>query len=233
MECIQQKPDGSFCGRKVKKDSEYCHYHHKKRNELSVPETKKGMSKLLGLKGDEAMSYDAFYAQQRPHELHNELFQLRALLVAYRKAYDTSSEEIKENFLDSVTETAESYLVYTLGMTPDKAERVVGYIIPAVGDAYDEHLESLHISGDYVKQVSVLIKDTAWVAEKAVKIKDGITLNVKVATQEFLDFIQDVVFTVVTDSQTRAEIAQAAMAYFGRNSVTSVNVIDADFEEKE
>ncbi len=74
---------------------------------------------------------------------------------------------------------------------------------------------------------------TAWVAEKAVKIKDGITLNVKVTAQEFLDFIQDVVFTVVTESQTRAEIAQAAMAYFGRNSVTSVNVIDADFEEKE
>lgn len=233
-ECIHQRPGGSLCGRKVKKGSEYCPYHHKEMNGMVRQGDKKQLAKLLGLSGDEAMSYEAFLAQEKPHDLANELYQLRALLVAYRKAYNASSEELKNVFIDSVEEAAVSYLLEETGMVPEKAYRFANLILPPVSDAYDLHLESLGLSDDYVKKVSNLIKDTAWVAEKAVKIRDGMTINLVVNNKEFLDFIQDVVFVVVTDPLERARLVQLAQIYFGGTSKTQVSeVIDAEFELQE
>ena len=233
-ECIHQRPGGGLCGRKVKKDSEYCPYHHKQMTGISRVGNKKQLSKLLGLSGDEAMSYEAFLAQERPHDLANELYQMRALLVAYRKAYNASSEELKNNFIENVEDTAASYLISETGMAPEKAYHIANLLLPPVGDAYDEFLESMAVSGDYVKQVSQLIKDTAAVAEKAVKIKDGLTLNLVVNNQEFLEFIHDVVFVVVTDPLERAKLAQLAQIYLGRGNKTAIDdVAEAEFELKE
>ena len=109
-ECIHQNQKGDICGRKVKKGSEYCPYHHKEMNGLA-PRNKKGLTKLLGLTGDEAMSYEMFLAQEKPHDLANELYQFRALLVAYRKAYAASNGQLKDAFIESVEEYAASYLI--------------------------------------------------------------------------------------------------------------------------
>lgn len=233
-ECIHQRPKGGLCGRKVKKGSEYCPYHHKKMNGMARVGDKKQLSRLLGLSGDEAMSYEAFLAQERPHDLANELYQLRALLVAYRKAYNASNEELKEAFIENVEDTAASYLISETGMAPEKAYHIANLLLPPVADAYDEFLESMAVSGDYVKKVRDLIRDIATVAEKAVKIKDGLTLNLVVNNQEFLDFIHDVVFIVVTDPQDRAKLAQLAQIYFGRGGKSPISeVVEAEFELKE
>lgn len=233
--CINQRPNGSLCGRKTKKESQYCPYHHKKNNGLIKSGSKANMARLLGLSGDEALSYETFLNQHKPHELHHELFQMRALLVTYRKAYQAASGELKDNFIHSVEEYCASYLINEMGSSPEKAYKIANYMLSPVGDAYDEYLESLAVSDDYVKKVSTLIKDIGWLAEKAVKIKDGMTLNLVVDSQDFVDFIQDVVFVVVKDPRDRARLAELTQVWLGRSSRArkEAQIIDAEFEEKE
>lgn len=231
--CINQRPNGSLCGRKAKKGSQYCPYHHKKNTGLVKSGRRANMGKLLGLSGEEALSYEAFLDQHKPHELHHELYQMRALLVTYRKAYQTASGELKETFIQSVEEYCASYLIEEVGMSPEKAYKFADYMLPPVGDAYDEYLESLAVSGDYVKRVSTLIKDIGWLAEKAVKIKDGMTLNLVVNSQDFVDFVQDVVFVVVTDPRDRARLAELTQVWLGKASRSRQDtVVDAEFEMK-
>lgn len=231
--CVHPRPKNGVCGRKVKKGSNFCRYHDKMNKGLIKAGSKVNMSKLLGLSGDEATSYEAFMAQHKPHELHNELFQLRALLVAYRKAYSAMSDELKETFIHTVEEYCSSYLVTEVGMSPEKAYKIAGYLLPSVGDAYDEFLESLAVSDEYIKQVSALIKDIAFVAEKAVKIKDGMTLHLEVNSQDFVDFIQEVVFVVVKDPGDRAYLAELTQIWLGKSSKRrreEPEVEDAEYE---
>lgn len=233
--CVSPRPKGGVCGRKVKKGSTFCRYHDKKNKGLVKSGSKANMAKLLGLSGEEAMSYESFLAQHKPHELHHELFQLRALLVTYRKAYAALSEELKENFIHSVEEYCASYLVSEVGMTPERAYKVAGHMLNPVGDAYDEFLAAMAVSDDYIKSVSTLIKDIGWLAEKAVKIKDGMTLNLHVNSQDFVDFIQDVVFVVVKDPRDRARLAELTQVWLGRasksrRSIQQDDVEDADYE---
>lgn len=192
------------------------------------------MGRLLGLSGDEALSYEAFLDQHKPHELHHELYQMRALLVTYRKAYQAASGELKDTFIQSVEEFCASYLIEEVGLPPEKAYKFAGYVLPAVGDAYDEYLESLAVSDDYVKRVSTLIKDIGWLAEKAVKIKDGMTLNLVVNSQDFVDFIQDVVFVVVKDPRERAKLAELTQVWLGKSRSRQYReeIEEAEFELK-
>ena len=230
--CIYERPKGGLCGRKVQKGHNMCRYHLKKSKGIIKHGRKADMAKVLGLTGEEAMSYEAFMAQHKPHELHNELFQLRALLVAYRKAYAAMSDELKELFLNKTEEFCASYLIETTGMVPEKAYHIASLLLPPVGDSYDELLESLAISDDYIKKVSGLIKDIGWLAEKAVKIRDGMTLHLVTNNQDFIDFIQDVVFVVVKSPKDRAELARLTQIWLGRSSPKEdQDIVDGEYDE--
>lgn len=231
-ECIHQRPKGGLCGRKVKKGTDFCPYHYKKMNGMVRANQGKNLANLLGLSGDEAITYEQFLTSQKPHELHNELHQLRALLVAYRKAYNASNEEVKQAFLESVEEYCTSYLISEVGMSLEKASTIANHLLPPVSDAYDEFLQSMGVNGDYVKRVSSLIKDISAVAEKAVKIKDGMTINLVVKSEDFVDWLHEVVFVVVTDPKDRALLAQLTQIYLGKgsNKKETGEILEAEYE---
>lgn len=231
--CTHPRPKGGLCGRPVKKGREYCAWHHKKTNGLVKTGKQADMKKLLGLSKGEELSYSEFLKQNKPHELQSELFQLRSLLVEYRNSYHALSEGMKEMFLEEAEDFIASYLI-SEGMVPEKAYKLSSVILPGLADAYDSKLSSLDLSEDYIKTVSKLLRDIAFLAEKSVKMKEGMTINLKVEGDVLISFIQEVVFVVVTSQMDRARLAQLTQVWLGKTTdvQSDPDIVEAEFEMK-
>ena len=239
-QCAHKRPGGQRCKKRRKPGSKYCPLHAKVYDKRMTHGKKTDFAKALGIAGSEAQSYEEFLQDQKPHKLHREMAQARALLVEYRKAYRRALEDaFKVDFLEDCHDYIESYLVESEGLVADKAGRIAKKVLTPISDAFDEHLSHMGIDGEYIKTITNLIKLIAQLGEKMKKIEEGTTFNVVIKQEYLLDFVRDDVFSVMTDLDDRKRLAMNLQARLGRNGLPKAllpmaseeDIVDAEFEE--
>lgn len=211
--CIAKKKDGNQCKGTAKQGEQWCGYH-RKRFGSKTTHGRYASAELLGIPQNEKMTFDQFYADEKPFELGKELAYLRTLLVEQRKAMEMSRPNFRNAILTDFREQGLSDLTSS-GVPGEHAEAVIALLSSRVEEVLNEYHGPAEVlsPGDYAT-LADLIERIARVAEKAKRIAEGITLNVDFRNVGLVlvKFVREVVMAEVKDQNVRARIVEKVRA---------------------
>lgn len=211
--CEATKKDGTQCKGTAKSGEKWCSYH-RKRFASKTTHGRTASPELLGIPQNERMTFNEFYANEKPFELGTELAYLRTLLVEQRKAMEMSRPNFRNAILSDFRAQGTSDLT-SAGVPEENAEAVITLLSSRVEEILNEYHGPAEVlsPGDYAT-LADLIERIARVAEKAKRIAEGITLNVDFQNigLVLVKFVREVVMMEVKDQNTRARIVERVRA---------------------
>lgn len=234
--CRETKSDGSPCTARARKGELYCTFHlrqHQKRQQKAITST----TELLGISGGEALTFQKFHEVAKPFELYQELAYLRTLLTSYRKSIEMNLDTRRKELLEELSTSVYNSFIDG-GMKEAVAEKIMEVLHPIYTSILDHYYGPAEpLQPEAFNQLADMIERISRVAERAKKIQDGITLNVQLPSVGpiLVNFVRDVVFTVITSPQQRKEIVEAVrrMNLLGvapTNSLPAGEIIDVEPE---
>lgn len=205
--CRANKTDGTPCEARQKKGELYCAFHYKKLAKQADKKTDE-LGDLLGIQPGEQLTFQKFHELAKPFELYQELAYLRTLLTSYRKSIEMNLDSKRADLLKELSESVYAHFL-DVGVkqeTADKFKEMLSPIYESILDHYYGPAEPLQ--PEVFNQLADMIERISRVAERAKKIQDGITLNVNLPSVGpiLVNFVREVVFSVVTAPEQRKEI---------------------------
>lgn len=208
--CRATKTDGTPCTARQKKGELYCAFHFKRLSKQA--DQKSGeVADLLGIQPGEAMTFQRFHELAKPFELYQELAYLRTLLTSYRKSIEMNLDSKRGELLNDLSESVFAHFL-DVGVKEETATKFQTMLKPIYESILDQYYGPAEpLQPEVFNQLADMIERISRVAERAKKIQDGITLNVQLPSVGpiLVNFVRDVVFSVVTSPVQRKEIIES------------------------
>lgn len=208
--CRATKSDGSPCTAKQKKGELYCAFHFKKLAKVAESKATE-VGDLLGISPGEVMTFQRYHELAKPLELYREIAYLRTLLTSYRKSIEMNLEGKRTELLEELKTSVQSSF-QDGGMKEEVVTRLCELLNPIYESILDHYYGPAEpLQPEVFNQLADMIERISRVVERAKKIQDGITLNVQMPSVGpiLVNFVRDVIFTVVTAPHQRKEIIEA------------------------
>lgn len=205
--CRANKSDGTPCSARQKKGELYCAFHFKKLAKVADKKTE-ALGDLLGIQPGEQLTFQKFHELAKPFELYQELAYLRTLLTSYRKSIEMNLDSKREELLTELSDSVFAHFL-DIGVKQETAEKFKEMLAPVYESILDHYYGPAEpLQPEVFNQLADMIERISRVAERAKKIQDGITLNVNLPSVGpiLVNFVREVVFTVVTSPEQRKEI---------------------------
>lgn len=199
-QCVAKKSSGEMCKARAKEGDKYC-ATHRARASSAVQHGRRSVAETLGVPKTEQLTFDEFHALNKPFELTTELAYLRTILVEQRKAMEVQRDTARDTFLEDLQERSIHHLLEA-NMKESVVEKLVDALHPiwvSIIEAYYGPVEPLQ--PEQFQMLADMIEKISRVAEKAKKIREGITLNVefKNVGQILVRFVRECMFSEIHD----------------------------------
>lgn len=208
-QCQAVKADKTQCKGTAKKGNKYCSYHQKK-YAANITHGRKALPELLGIPNNKHMTFEEFYAAEKPYELTKEIAYARTLLVELRESYENNRPDVREQLCVDFATLGTQDLTEA-GMPPEQAQQVMDIIKGRLNNVVTAYYgPSLPVHAEEVKEMRTLLETTSKICERAKKIADGITLNVefKNVGLYLVKFTREIIFRYIKEPERRAQIVQ-------------------------
>lgn len=207
-QCEAKNAKGEQCGRHANRGAVYCQFHLKRLSQ-GVTHGLTASRKVLGIPETYHDVYQEFYESDAPTDLRRELALARTVFVEVRDAL-LSGDKRDECAVKIVGALREH-----LGddVPPGLFDQYAVSLVEAIVPILKPYMPLTNMKLEVAKDLTKILGDVAAIAMKMKKIQDGLVLKVEVNQQVLVQFVQQVIYPVITDSSQRQAIAERASQF--------------------